>query len=68
MSKNDDIKRLHEVKVSLTEREYLAMCKLAELEDRKTSDMARVLIRRVMFGILSVAGCECNETKGADQS
>lgn len=47
MNKNDDLKRIHEVKLSLTEREYLALCKTAELNDRKTSDMGRVLIRTV---------------------
>ena len=68
MNKNDDIKRIHEVKVSLTEREYLGLCKVAEIEDRKASDMGRVLIRRGMFGILSAAPCECNETHGEPQS
>jgi hypothetical protein len=68
MSKNDDIKRFHEVKVSLTEREYLGLCKLAEIEDRKASDMGRVLIRRGMFGILSAIDCECKESNGEPQS
>ena len=68
MSKNDDIKRLHEVKVSLTEREFLALCKVAQIEDRKASDMGRVLIRRGMFGILSALDCDCNETHGEHQS
>lgn len=68
LNKNDDIKRIHEVKVSLTEREYIGLCKVAEIEDRKPSDMGRVLIRRGMFGILSAAACECNETHGEPQS
>ena len=68
MNKNDDIKRIHEVKVSLTEREYLGLCKVAEIEDRKASDMGRVLIRRGMFGILSTPPCECNEIPSASQS
>ena len=68
MNKNDDFKRLHEVKLSLTEREYLALCKTAEMHDRKTSDMGRVLIRERMFGILGAAPCDCNETKGEPQS
>ena len=68
MNKNDDIKRLHEVKISLTEREYLALCKTAEMHDRKTSDMGRVLIRERMFGILGAAPCDCNETHSEPQS
>ena len=68
MSKNDDTKRIHEVKISLTEREYMALCKTAEIHDRKTSDMGRVLIRAGMFGILGAAGCECNENHGEQQS
>jgi hypothetical protein len=68
MNKNDDIKRLHEVKISLTEREYLALCKTAEMHDRKTSDMGRVLIRERMFGILGAAPCECNEIPSPNQS
>jgi hypothetical protein len=68
MNKNDDIKRIHEVKLSLTEREYMALCKAAELHDRKTSDMGRVLIRSGMFGIFGSMPCECNETKSEPQS
>ena len=68
MNKNDDIKRLHEVKISLTEREYLALCKTAEMHDRKTSDMGRVLIRERMFGILGAAPCDCNQSSGEQQS
>lgn len=68
MNKNDDLKRIHEVKLSLTEREYLALCKTAELNDRKTSDMGRVLIRTGMFGILGSVGCECKESSSEPQS
>ena len=68
MNKNDDLKRIHEVKLSLTEREYLALCKTDEMHDRKTSDMGRVLIRERMFGILGAAPCECNEIQSPNQS
>lgn len=68
MTKNDDIKHLHEVKMTLTEREYIGLCKMAEAEDRKIADMERVVVRRGMFGILGAAPCECNDSPSADKS
>jgi hypothetical protein len=46
----DDNKRVHPLKLWLTEREYVDLCKLADQEDRKNSESARVIVRRHMYG------------------
>jgi hypothetical protein len=46
----DDRKRLHAVKVLLTERELFDLAREAERDDRKTSDMAHHLIRQYLYG------------------
>lgn len=48
----DDTKRTECVKVCFTERELLDLLHLAAREDRKPADMARVLVRRAMYGIV----------------
>ena len=46
----DDNKRSHALKLWFTEREYVELCKLADSQDRKNSEAARVIVRRFMFG------------------
>ena len=48
----DDTKRTECVKVCFTERELLDLLHLAVREDRKPADMARVLCRRAMYGMV----------------
>jgi hypothetical protein len=64
----DDNKRTHPVKIWLTEREYLDLCKHADQQDRKSSEAARVIVRRFMYGNIGVAGLEihgANSPEGA---
>lgn len=51
----DDNKRVHPLKLWLTEREYVDLCKLADGEDRKNSESARVIVRRFMYGHIGPA-------------
>ena len=48
----DDRKRSNEVKIRLTDRELLALTRLAAMEDRPLGEMAWKVVRRVMFGIV----------------
>jgi hypothetical protein len=64
----DDRKRMHAVKVLLTERELFDLAREAERDDRKTSDMAHHLIRRSLYG--SVDGrCDGDQSfRGSESS
>lgn len=63
----DDNKHQHDVKVWLTDREYVDLCKMAEREDRKPGEMARVVIRRNMYGTMACACSDINRANSADQ-
>ena len=39
----DDVKRQHDIKLWLTDREFLDLSKVAEREDRKVGEMGRVI-------------------------
>ena len=66
----DDRKHSEAVKVWLTEREMLDLARMADREDRKVSELVRVIVRRFMYGnvgcpdadfhgaMSAVAGCE----------
>lgn len=54
----DDNKHDVRMTIWLTEREYLDLCKQADIEDRKQSEMARVFVRRSMYGVI---GANCSE-------
>lgn len=63
----DDNKRTHDVKTWLTDREFVDVCKQAEREDRKPSEMLRVMARRYMYGNIGTAACDCNGANSADK-
>jgi hypothetical protein len=48
----DALKRTECVKVCFTERELIDLNRLAIAEDRKLADMAYVMVRRGMYGIV----------------
>lgn len=56
----DDNKKTEAVKVWLTEREFVDLCRAAVKDDRKHSEMLRVIFRRSMYGTLGEFGSECN--------
>jgi len=62
----DDIKRQHPLKLWFTEREYVELCKLADMQDRKNSEAGRVIIRRFMFGNIAALPSEGNGANSAD--
>ncbi len=61
----DDIKRQHDIKLWLTDREFLDLSKAAEREDRKVGEMGRVIVRRYMYGNI---GPTCPEVHGANSA
>lgn len=64
----DDRKRLHPVKVLLTERELFDLAREAERDDRKTSDMAHHLIRRCLYGSVDGRSGEREQFRSSDPS
>jgi hypothetical protein len=63
----DDNKRPHAVKLWLTDREFVDLGKQAEREDRKISEMGRVIVRRYMYGNIGVTGTEIHGAISADE-
>lgn len=59
----DDRKHSEAVKVWLTERELLDLSREAAREDRKLSDLIRVVMRRYMYGHI---GCPDGMLHGAN--
>ena len=63
-----DVKHTNAVKLWLTDREFLDLCRMADANDRKASEMGRVIVRKYMYGSI---GADCPEVHGAiraDQS
>lgn len=54
MSEPRDEKRTEEVKLRLTEREFLDVSRLAAIDDRSTSEFITRLLRVSMYGSVSV--------------
>jgi hypothetical protein len=48
----DDHKKSERVTIWLTEREFVDLSRLAAKDDRKQSEMARVILRRSMYGTI----------------
>jgi len=63
----DDNKRLHDLKLWLTDREFIDLCKLSEHNDRKPGEMGRVIVRRYMYGNVAVIEPDCNKALSADK-
>lgn len=62
----DDVKRQHDIKLWLTDREFLDLSKAAEREDRKVGEMGRVIIRRFMYGYIGPAAAEIHGANSPD--
>ena len=52
----DATKRVNCVKVCFTDREYIDLNRVAALDGRSKADMAYVLVRRGMYGIVNAPG------------
>lgn len=67
MAMPDDNKRQHDIKLSLTDREFIDLCKTAEREDRKPGEMGRVILRKYMYGNVGAPDCDCNRSNSPDK-
>lgn len=65
MTDHFDIKHTNPVKLWLTDREFLDLSRMADAEDRKTSEMGRVIVRKYMYGNV---GADCPEINGANSA
>lgn len=63
----DDNKRPHAVKLWLTDREYVDLCKQADREDRKAGEMGRVIVRRYMYGNVAASEQDVHRANRADE-
>ena len=63
----DDRKHTEPLKIWLTEREYVDLMRLAAQEDRKASEMARVMVRQFMYGMVCRREGECSVASRADE-
>ena len=63
----DDTKRQHDIKLWLTDREFLDLSKAAEREDRKVGEMGRVILRRFMYGNIGACASEFHGANSADK-
>lgn len=59
----DDRKHSEPIKAWFTERELVDLTKLAAREDRKLSELIRVIVRRHMYGNIDP---ECCKSTGAN--
>jgi hypothetical protein len=62
----DDTKRIHCVKVCFTDREYIDLNRAAVRAERSKADMAYVLVKLGMYGILNKPDLDDLGTKGSD--
>lgn len=63
----DDNKRQHDVKLWLTDREFIDFCKLADTQDRKPGELGRVILRKYMYGNVDASDCDCKQAHSADK-
>lgn len=63
-----DDKRVNCVKVCFNDREYIDLGRLAAREDRKLSEMVRVLVCKSMYGILAASAPEGEGTTRDQES
>ena len=45
----------------------MALCKLADTQDRKPGELGRVILRKYMYGNVGAVECECNKALSADK-
>jgi hypothetical protein len=62
----DDGKRIHAVKLLLTEREYFALAAEADREDRKIADMGHAVLRWYLFGRVDGKLTQREQIRGAE--
>lgn len=62
----DDQKHSEKIAVWLTEREFLDLNRMALREDRKLSDLARVVLRRFMYGNIAADQQEIHVSNRAE--
>jgi hypothetical protein len=60
-------KHTEAVKCWLTESEFNDLSRLAAREDRKVSELIRVMIRKSMYGTLGADCCDSNEPNSPAQ-
>ncbi len=63
----DDRKHSEPVKCWLTEREFTDLSRMATREDRKVSELIRVIVRRHMYGHIGCSGDEFNGASSPDE-
>jgi hypothetical protein len=63
----DDTKRQHDIKLWLTDREFLDLSKAAEREDRKVGEMGRVIVRKYMYGNIGACGPDFHGPNSPEQ-
>lgn len=68
MSHPDDNKKTNRVTVWLTDRELLDLSRVAAAEDRKQSEMVRVMLRRGMYGTIGAQDHEYHGANSADSA
>ena len=66
MSHPDDGKKTNRVAVWLTDRELLDLSRVAAAEDRKQSEMVRVMLRRGMYGTIGAQDHDFHGANSAD--
>lgn len=64
----DNTKRTNCVKVCFTDREYIDLNRVAALDGRSKADMAYVLVRRGMYGIVNAPLPGEEGTKGDNEA
>lgn len=62
----DDNKKTERVTVWLTEREFVDLSRVAAKDDRKQSEMIRVMVRKSMYGTLGAAEPGVNVANSGD--
>ena len=62
----DDHKKSERVTVWLTEREFVDLSRISAKDDRKQSEMARVILRRTMYGTIGAAEPDVNVAISGD--
>lgn len=62
----DDHKKSERVTVWLTEREFVDLSRISAKDDRKQSEMVRVIVRRCMYGTIGAAESDVNVAISGD--
>lgn len=63
----DDRKHTEAVKTWFTERELVDLSRLAAREDRKISELVRVIVRRHLYGNIGCGSDDFHGASSADQ-